>query len=226
MLHNAIAVLARLFSLIPIFSWIAIAIYYGYFWFQIGYRGYTGIKGGIGRLKGNCVGIAVKSSPALIAYSTVYAVAIAKPCIEIDGVMYMDTDYTIVCDDVHSGYQTRAVVMMLFYFSFLIATYFWFRHHLHSTVSHEPSDTDIDWLVGLSSLKDVFVKEFWFWRYIEILQLLSLTAMIQFIGAGSSIQVFVGILLSGFWESKDLQDVPQPNNVLTSPTPPPSCDLS
>lgn len=49
-------------------------------------------------------------------------------------------------------------------------------------------------------MTEQFKEKYWYWRFVEFVRVISLTAMIQFVDNGSVIQIFVGILLSGAWE--------------------------
>ena len=131
-------------------------------------NGYDRLEGGVGRLKANSIGMLMKALPAMMAYAILYSVAVARECVEINGKVYMRTDYSIECDDEHSAKQTLAIMIIFGYCIVALASFLGLRWFLQQP--HEDRKDGVMWSVALATALEQYEEKRWYWRFVEFLR--------------------------------------------------------
>lgn len=192
-----------LFCILPVCVCVAVGLYY-----IVGSRS----AALTGRVKANCVGILLKCMPTLLAYMVGRAVSVLRPCHEIAGTSYMYDDYSVMCDTKHNGYRVLAGIAITAVVVLTACTFLRMRRFINRNttltktgrrqslkINAGLSRTDpkaITWEHAFVILTENYHDERWYWRFVDFLRVLLLTAAIEVAAPDTSLQLGIAVVIS------------------------------
>ena len=170
---------------------------------------------GIRLLRAVCISTAALLYFLIYPTITVNSVRILAECHELctdqgmsNCTSYMRSDYSITCDTgIHTAYFSVAVitfVLVAIGTPALLAHFLWknradFLKSSPDSLHYDPLSTPSALVLGLGFFYTPFKSSLIFWEAVELTYKLSLTSIITFIAPGTTLQVYAGIVIAGFF---------------------------
>jgi len=182
---------------------------------------------GIRLLRAVCVSSAALLYFLLYPTITVNAVRILSECQTLctdlamsNCTSYMRSDYSIDCGTgTHTGYFAVAAVVfatIAIGTPALLATMLWkhrsaFLKQSVDSLYYDPLSTPSALVLGFGFFFKPFKSSLIFWEAVELAYKLSLTSIITFVAPGTSLQVYTGVVIAGFFWMVDAVHQPFEN---------------